>query len=745
MNGRLSFSKLAGILCLSLLVWEPASAQVSAPEVSHLRFEGNQTYSDEALANAILTRETECRSFIVFPFCLAGSDFSLDPHILNEREFKRDFDRVRLFYYLRGFRETVVDTVVDRSMEGEVRIDFQVQEGEPILVDEVSFPGLEEFSDSSVVSGIPLQVGQPLSLIGLESSRDSILARLRNRGYARAEVLLGYDKPSETPYSAQVSLEVYPGALTRFGPVTVEITGTKGRVPTMEEDVVKRMLPFREGDVYQEDLQIAGQRNLYNLEIFRFVRFDPDPDTLSVVDSILPIRIRLEEDDVHRVRTGGGLNTAECVSFEASWHSRNFMGGARRLQVTGRLSNVFARSLQGTILCGEEVEEEEFTDLTGSISVEFTQPWFFSPRNSVSAGVFAERQSVAPVYVRAAVGLTLGFNRSLGIGTLMGLSYRPELTRLSAAEVFFCSAYLICSPEEIALMQGNNLLAPVAATLSRDRRNQALSPSSGYTVAGDFEYAAGWTGSDFLYTRVLADATWYVEPRPKWVLATRFRGGWVGPGGFQGFVGDDESGKIVHPEKRLYGGGSNSVRGFAQNRLGPSVLYLDDVEKLIEPSLDPLPCTPIQMADLSCDAGALPDDDFFPSPTGGTRLVEGSLELRFPVAGPRWQGATFVDFGQVWDEDTSPRLADLELTPGFGIRYFSPIGPIRVDVGYRFGSGEELSVVTQRIELNATSSKGYDVQPDDLVVLDTPVLYGEGLSVWSPRRFQLHLSIGQAF
>jgi len=742
MNGGLSFSKLAGILCLSLLVWESASAQVGAPEVSHLRFQGNQTFSDEALANAILTRETECRSFIVFPFCLAGSDFSLDPHFLNERELKRDFDRVRLFYYLRGFRETVVDTVVDRSMEGEVRIDFQVQEGEPILVDEVSFPGLGEFPDSSVVSGIPMQVGQPLSLIALESSRDSILARLRNRGYARAEVLLGYDKPSETPYGAQVSLEVYPGPLTRFGPVTVEINATRGRVPTMEEDVVLRMLPFREGDVYQEDLQFAGQRNLYNLEIFRFVRFDPD--TLSPVDSILPIRIRLEEDDVHRVRTGGGLNTAECISFEASWHSRNFLGGARRLQITGRLSNVLAPTLHGTILCGDVGEDEEFRELTGSISAEFTQPWFFSPRNSVSAGVFAERQSVAPVYVREAVGLTLGFNRSLGIGTLMGLSYRPELTRLSAAEVFFCSAYLICSPEEIALMQGENLLSPVAATLSRDRRNQALSPSNGYTVAGDFEYAAGWTGSDFLYTRVLADATWYVEPRPKWVLATRFRGGWVGPGGFQGFVGDEESAKIVHPEKRLYGGGSNSVRGFAQNRLGPSVLYLDDVEALMRPQGEIVPCTPTEVADLSCDAGILPDDDFFPSPTGGTRLVEGSLELRFPVSGPRWEGATFVDFGQVWDEDTSPRLADLELTPGLGIRYFSPIGPIRVDVGYRFGSGEELPVVTQRIELMANSTPAYEVQ-DDLVVLDTPVLYGEGLSVWSPRRFQLHLSIGQAF
>jgi outer membrane protein insertion porin family len=765
MNRRLSFSKLAGVLCLSLLVWEPVSAQMGALEVSALRFHGNQSFSDDALANAILTRETECRSFVVFPFCLAGVDFSLDPRFLNEREFKRDFDRVRLFYYLRGFRETVVDTVVDRSRQGEIGINFHVQEGEPIRVQEVgllwleevpdpsasggpplrvdttSFPGIDEVPDSLGLSGIPIRVGEPLSLIALESSRDSLLARLKNRGYAHGEVLIGYTIPPEAPYEAQVDLEVFPGPLTRFGPVTVEITATKGRVPTMDEEVVKRMLPFREGDVYQEDLQFAGQRNLYNLEIFRFVRFDPD--TLSPVDSILPISIKLEEDDVHRVRTGGGLNTAECINFEASWHSRNFLGGARRLQLTGRLANVLAPSLSNTILCNE-YGEENFGDLTGSISVDFNQPWFFSPRNSVSGGVFLERQSVAPVFIREAVGLRVGLNRTLGIGTLLGLSYGPELTRLTAAEVFFCSAYLICAPEEIQLMQGNNLLSPVSLTLSRDRRNQALSPTRGYSLAADLEHAAGWTGSDFIYTRVLADATWYAQLRSNWVLATHLKGGWVGPGGFEGFSGNEGSNEIVHPGKRLYGGGSNSVRGFAQNRLGPRVLYLDDVERLMKPRGDLVPCAPTEVADLSCNAGLLPDELFFPSPTGGTRQLEGSLELRFPVSGRLWEGATFLDFGQVWDESDSPRLADLEMTPGFGVRYFSPIGPIRIDLGYRFGSWEELPVVTQRIELRPNSSPAYEVF-EDLVVLDSPIRYGEGLSAWSPRRFQLHLSIGQAF
>jgi hypothetical protein len=152
----------------------------------------------------------------------------------------------------------------------------------------------------------------------------------------------------------------------------------------------------------------------------------------------------------------------------------------------------------------------------------------------------------------------------------------------------------------------------------------------------------------------------------------------------------------------------------------------------------------MEVADLSCDAGQLEDKEFFPSPTGGTSLLEGSLEVRFPLVGVLWEGATFLDFGQVWDEDATPALADLEFTPGFGIRYFSPIGPVRVDLGYRFGGGEELLVVTEKIELRPGESPAFVVL-DDLVVLENPVLWGDGLGPWSLRRFQLHLSIGQAF
>jgi outer membrane protein insertion porin family/translocation and assembly module TamA len=284
----------------------------------------------------------------------------------------------------------------------------------------------------------------------------------------------------------------------------------------------------------------------------------------------------------------------------------------------------------------------------------------------------------------------------------------------------------------------------VGITFSQDRRNQALSPTRGYSALIDLEHASDWTGSDFRYTRIISEATWYTQGRTQWVFGARLRGGWINPQGFRGLESTEGSREIIHPQKRLFAGGSNSVRGYAQNRLGPRVLYLENVEALYTDRDDGPLCTRAQVADLSCDPGGLPDGQFVSSPTGGTKLLEGSLEIRFPIAGELWEGATFLDFGQVWDEDASPRLGDLEFTPGMGIRYFSPIGPIRVDMGYRFGAGERLAVVTKRMVADATAPEG--LRPgDDVVVLDTPVSWGGGLGPWDVRRFQIHLSIGQAF
>jgi hypothetical protein len=155
--------------------------------------------------------------------------------------------------------------------------------------------------------------------------------------------------------------------------------------------------------------------------------------------------------------------------------------------------------------------------------------------------------------------------------------------------------------------------------------------------------------------------------------------------------------------------------------------------------------------DLSCDPGRLADGRFLPRPTGGTGVFEGNVELRFGL-GRSFELVTFGDVGQVWSVTGDVSLGDLELTPGAGIRYLSPVGPIRVDVGYRFRGAMELPVITSSIaeaepgqcDAAGTACIAYGdalyVRSGDLGFLSSPVLFGD-----SGSRFQLHFSIGQAF
>ena len=529
-----------GVLSLIPLGSGDLHAQVGLREVTQIQFEGNETFSDELLATAMFTRETECRSLILAPFCWAGSEFALDPYFLSEREFRLSHAQVWGFYYQRGYREVAVDTILDRSTEGEVRITFQIQEGNPILVDSLGITGLGleealvEIGDSSIIENLPIRSGAPLSLVALDATRTTLETRFRNLGYAHVYVGRNFQFFNETPYQATVTFDIEPGALTQFGPVELEWLAPPGAEPrtgrtlspAVSENVIRRMLPFREGDRYSEELLFTGQRSLYNLDLFGFVSITADSvpgDALT-----LPHTVNVAPGMIHRVRTGGGFSTSECLSAEARWSSMNFLGGARHLQLTGRMSNILTPLLEST-LC-KQAGTEEFGELNWLVSADFSQPWLFSPRNSISASLFWNRQSLKDLFVRESQGATLGLTRTLAVATPLTFSFRPQLTELSAAEVFLCSNYLICDPDDTTVLQAANRLSPVGVTLAQDRRNDPLNPTRGHTALVDVEYAAGWTLSEFPYTRILSEGTWYTtrgsrQGRPRWVFGARLHTG----------------------------------------------------------------------------------------------------------------------------------------------------------------------------------------------------------------------------
>jgi outer membrane protein assembly factor BamA len=200
----------------------------------------------------------------------------------------------------------------------------------------------------------------------------------------------------------------------------------------------------------------------------------------------------------------------------------------------------------------------------------------------------------------------------------------------------------------------------------------------------------------------------------------------------------------LHPRKRFYAGGANSVRGYAEGQLGPRVLTIDDSTLIAHNAGH---CAATMASVVTCDpnAGGLKNNDFTSQPLGGTSLIEASVEYRFPLSGAQALrhvvGAVFIDGGIVGSGNIEglQSLGDIirgtgAITPGFGIRYESPVGPIRVDFGINPNRTEDLGVVTAIRD--ATGNRR-------IVPLQLSRRYAPGHTFLS--HLVLHFSIGEAY
>ncbi len=734
---RLPLARLPGVpiaLAAAALLAAPGPdlrAQVGVErEVVELAFRGNEAFSDDELENAIVLDATRCKAFALAPFCwVTGWGLVHDRAYLDESVLPADLLRLRLFYRRRGYRAVAVDTTVER-LDGEVRIGFDIREGPPTILDTLVLTGIEGVLDSATVRArFPLRPGEPFDLVELGRAKEAIADRLRNRGYPEAAVLDEYFIPTGSR-EVELTLDVRPGPRARFGSVEVEGAGDVG------EEVVRQVLTFRPGQYYRQDRILQSQRDLYSLEAIRFAnirtRTTEEPDTL------VDVTVNVTPAPPRTVRTGAGVTTTDCMQTEARFTHRNFFGGARRLRLTGRLSNLLADRLAQSFPCTGVADDPVFQELGFTLRADFREPFFLSRGNNLEAGLFLERETVPDIFVRESRGGEVSLTRRLRSGMPASIGFRPELTSFDerSADVFFCVNFGFCQPDDIETLTEARWLSPLSLSWSYDRTNAAFSPTAGYYVDLTGEWADRFTGSDYQYARFNLEAADFEALSEGVVLAVRLRAGAVEALGGQPFADREEGdgGVVVHPRKRFFVGGAQSVRGFEQNLLGPTVLLFqaDDCPG------EEAPTSPDALTACARDLAARPTDPndvFDERPVGGDAAFEANLELRAHVGGP-WTLVGFVDVGQVWVDigELEPPVA----SPGAGVRFESPVGPLRVDVGYDPTSAALLPAVAQ-------------LPSQEIVELSLPILFdpftydGAGGFTEFWRRLQLHISIGEAF
>ncbi|MBI3801022.1 MAG: BamA/TamA family outer membrane protein, partial [Deltaproteobacteria bacterium] len=259
------------------------------------------------------------------------------------------------------------------------------------------------------------------------------------------------------------------------------------------------------------------------------------------------------------------------------------------------------------------------------IEVSFVQPHFLGARNRFSLSVLPQ-QVDEPGYLLNGVRLQPRLERDFS-ETLTGfVAYRVEYDRLSNV-----------NPATISMLkefQRKGILSGFGLGLVWTTTDDPLNPQRGGVVSFSADQVGGFLGGDFNFFRLQGEAKKYQLLTSQTVLATRLKLGFADP-----FDGSDE----VPLFERFFAGGANSVRGYGRHRLGP-----------------------ISTAD---------------DPVGGRSLIEGSLELRRPLFA-NIGGALFLDVGQVSLHSFDVPLDDLRFAPGFGVSYTTPIGPVRLDLGF---------------------------------------------------------------
>ncbi len=716
---------------------QPAAKKEPAadPEVVSLKLNGVNAVRQEELLASIATAESGCVSAILLPACWLGkSKYFYRRRYLDRTEFERDPLRIRVFYFKRGYRDAQVDTIVTRRGDNDVAVTFEITEGPPTIVSDIVVSQTTEIlSGEEIANKMVLTEGTPLNLIRVDSSKVFLLQELYNKGYSDAVVdtTIVVDTAANT---ATLSLEIDPKWRSTVSDILVVGNDKISTRTIMKSLSIKPDAIFRRPDL------LRSQRALYASNLFRRAAIEIPRQG----DSAKVILVTVQEAPLREARVSAGFNTIDFFQLEGRYTDYNFFGGARRLDVLGAVGNLLASTASGRFIFRSatnniDSDRARYLSPTYNASITVRQPWFRALENEIALSLFTHRRSAPGIYVDKGFGTSATFTREVAQALPVSANYRFEISQVDAGDVYFCVNYGVCDGPTIQALSGRQRLSPLTLTATANRANDPFSPNRGYRGTVDAEHASAFTGSDFRYNRASADFAHYFQIRKRGALAGHLRLGWVdGLAGTAAAVGVTGSGtEILHPRERFYAGGSRSVRGYGENQLGPRVLTIP-ASALRGDTINPRCDESVPIVNCDPNVSGLRDRDFEPRPLGGNIVVEASAEIRFPLFRENFVGAAFLD-GAYVSQRTNPELSRSKaaITPGFGVRYRSPVGPIRVDIGINPGASETLPVITEQTVAGETR----------LVTLEQSRLFAplKGGFRGVLNRATLHLSIGEAF
>jgi len=561
--------------------------------------------------------------------------------VLNRSDLEEDLLRIKRFYEQNGYYQSE-GTVAFKMTAGEptgtdkppsLAVIFSVTEGPPVKISEVLLTlekQVEGITQASLLSRLPFRPGQIFVTSVYQDGKKRLTQIFGNRGYPKVTVDGKVLVDTETN-SAGITLKIDPGRPYRIG--ELKITGNDGYV---KDIIIRRAVQFKSGQMYRADKVEQSQRNLHGLDVFQTALVGPG-EPVEGEDSI-PMEVQVKPKKRQSVEFGIGYGTEDGLRLRGGWSYRNLLGWGGKFSITARRS-----------------------DLIETIQGGYHQPYFMDADTTFDVKAGFERENQESYNFRK-IFTTGALERSLWGNWTGSFGYNLEISKVDDLKV--------TDPVDRRAIEEENryFISSVLAGLSRNTTDNEINSTKGSLVSLSVEQASEVFGSEVSFFQPALELRKFILFPQNVVLAGRIR--------FE-TVQETEDTDGIPIFKRLYLGGSNTVRGYGYQKLGPL--------------------------------------DTNGNPLGGLTALNGNLEVRFPLY-KKLSGVFFVDMGLLDEDAFSFESGDLRFAGGTGIRYHTPIGPIRLDFGYK---------------LNPPKL-------GEVAVTDTP---DEDIE----DRWQIHFSIGQTF
>jgi outer membrane protein insertion porin family len=547
---------------------------------------------------------------------------------LNKDVLRTDVERLTAWYYDNGYVTVRIDEPkIERREDGLVVV-FKIDEGDQFKIGKVAIAGKDlPEAQEKVPANLATRTGEVFSASALRDDVQRLTEDLSEGGFAFANI----DPATEVDPEEKVVNVTFQ--VERGKPVTVDRIEVTGNSKTRDY-VVRREMRLQEQELFSATKLRKSREALQRLGFFQEVNVTTRKS--AAAEDRMDVIVDVKEAQTGSFSAGAGFSSADSLLFNVRIQENNLFGRGQRLVLNGDVGSV-----------------------RRNIILSFTEPYFRGTPLTLGFDAFSWRLQFEE-FARAGTGgsvqvtypvTAFGWDSIWGIPldeVRIGADYRLE--RATINDIGFDA------PVDIREAEGTSLISSITPRVSRNTLNNYFDPTAGSAQDLSVE-VAGLGGESFI--KAEARSRWYYT-----FLRSKTFGDFtysLGTDLAYGTGNTGINGNELPLFERFFPGGINSIRGFQPRTLGPFESKKNTRGEI-----------------------------FSTTPVGGTSQIILNNEVIFPIVqGIGLKGVVFIDAGNAYGGDQNNIIDDARYSAGGGVRWLSPLGPLRVELGFPFNTKPE--------------------------------------------------------